>query len=295
MIENILPKNSLAVLYGEPGSGKTFVALSIALSIAAGHNWCGIRTEKGLVVYVAAEGVAAFKARTEAYEKKHQIGAKDIRYGRESFDLLDPYDVAWVLNAIQAAGTRPNLIILDTFARLTVGADENSSGDMGRAVDGIDRMRKATSATVLLIHHTTKTGRTERGSSVLRGAADLMIECRKMGGTVQLDCDKMKDAEPFAPLKLILYPIDLGTGQSSLAIGPALSSASSAHVYSPRATQALQVLLAAFGSGGASYSQWKKEFVLKTGTTKTAFDRARTELETFGKVKKHNSKYYAQP
>src|SRR6516164_6122263 len=47
MIENILPKNSLAVLYGEPGSGKTFVALSIALSIAAGHNWCGIRTEKG--------------------------------------------------------------------------------------------------------------------------------------------------------------------------------------------------------------------------------------------------------
>ena len=56
-IKGIFPKRAFCVLYGQPGCGKTFVALSIALSIAAGQSWCGKLTTKGSVLYVAAEGL----------------------------------------------------------------------------------------------------------------------------------------------------------------------------------------------------------------------------------------------
>jgi hypothetical protein len=36
LIAGVLPEHSFCVLYGEPGCGKTFVALSMALACAAG-------------------------------------------------------------------------------------------------------------------------------------------------------------------------------------------------------------------------------------------------------------------
>lgn len=51
--------------------GKTFLALSIALSIAAGHDWCGKRTKSGSVHYVAAEGLSGLRLRVQAYQGKH--------------------------------------------------------------------------------------------------------------------------------------------------------------------------------------------------------------------------------
>jgi RecA-family ATPase len=56
LIEGILAANAVVVLYGASAIGKTFVALSMALSVAAGHPWCGKPTKSGSVLYVAAEG-----------------------------------------------------------------------------------------------------------------------------------------------------------------------------------------------------------------------------------------------
>jgi RecA-family ATPase len=67
LIDDVLPSNSLCVLYGEPGCGKTFVALSMALSIAAGHSWCGKLTTEGSVLYVPAEGLYGLKLRVPAF------------------------------------------------------------------------------------------------------------------------------------------------------------------------------------------------------------------------------------
>lgn len=41
LIPGILPKPALCVLFGEPGCGKTFVVLSMALAIANGTEWLG--------------------------------------------------------------------------------------------------------------------------------------------------------------------------------------------------------------------------------------------------------------
>ncbi|HXQ29786.1 MAG TPA: AAA family ATPase, partial [Gemmatimonadales bacterium] len=58
-LEHYLPESALTVLYGPPGSGKSFLALAWALTIARGVPWLECQTQRGPVIYVAAEGTAA--------------------------------------------------------------------------------------------------------------------------------------------------------------------------------------------------------------------------------------------
>jgi hypothetical protein len=56
LIKGLLPAQGLALLYGHPGSGKTFLALDFSGHVAMGWDWHGRKVKQGLVVYVAAEG-----------------------------------------------------------------------------------------------------------------------------------------------------------------------------------------------------------------------------------------------
>ena len=158
LIDGILPTNALAVLYGLPGAGKTFVALSMALSIAAGHLWCGKGTKSGSVLYVAAEGLRGLQFRMQAYEGKHSIVAEHLQCLGQEFDLRSFVDIQELATAMEARDFHPDFIVLDTFARLIPGADENSSKDVGQAIRAMDELRRRFGATVLLVHHTGKDG-----------------------------------------------------------------------------------------------------------------------------------------
>jgi AAA domain len=195
------------------------------------------------------------------------------------FDLLKDDDIEEVLRVLQTANFRPDLIVLDTLARLIPGADENSAQYMGKAVAAIDRLRGQTSATVLLIHHTVKAGTSERGSGALRGAADVMIECSRgdFSGLVSLKCGKMKDAEPFPDATLGLEKITLGPSSSSLAVAD-WKEAFEAN--SGLANKAHEVLEQKFGSRGATNKEWLQAYVAETGQGKSTFDRAVRKLKS---------------
>jgi RecA-family ATPase len=164
IIAGIIPRDALGVLFGEPGKGKTFVALSIALAVATGRSWLERRTAPGEVLYFAAEGLRGLKDRSEAFYQRTGEGDGSIVYSDDVFELRDREAVDQVCREIGEEGIRPTLIILDTLARFVVGADENSSRDMGEAIEGMDLLKRRTKATVLAVHHTVKNGSTERGS-----------------------------------------------------------------------------------------------------------------------------------
>jgi putative DNA primase/helicase len=68
------------------------------------------------------------------------------------------------------------LIVIDTFARIMAGADENSARDVGVAVGNCDRLVNEFNCAVALIHHAGKdTAKGARGSSALRAAAETEI------------------------------------------------------------------------------------------------------------------------
>ena len=90
VVQGILPLNSLAVLYGEPGKGKTFVALSIALSVATGQKWFDRKTAHGSVLYVAAEGLVGIRDRADAFYQHTGKEGGLITYTPTTFNLRNP-------------------------------------------------------------------------------------------------------------------------------------------------------------------------------------------------------------
>jgi hypothetical protein len=263
----------------------------MALSIAGGHPWCGKATKSGSVLYVAAEGVFGLRLRVQAYQGRHGIAAKDIRYLGHAFDLRLATNVEKLISTLEAANFRPDFIVLDTLARLIPGADENSAQDIGKAICAIDELKHKFSATVLVVHHTGKDGGPERGSSALRGAADAMIKCKAAPSerSISLTCEKMKDAEPFRPAVVELERVQIGASVSSLAVA---SFRGEAKARASREETALKVL-AQFGSAGATYKEWLDAYTTSATRSKSTFDRALDQLKNDDAVRWNGERYYA--
>lgn len=206
LLDGVLVQNTLAVIYGKPNGGKTFVALDWALSIATGAWWFGRKVAPGPVLYVVAEGVAGIGRRLTAWSEGRRVAhTNDIVFYPAAVNLLNPAHAEALAQV--AAELTPILIVIDTLARNMAGGDENSAKDMGIVVQHLDNLRTASGACVLPIHHGTKADGSLRGSTALEGAADTTIECKGAEGRIRLIIDKQKDAATGAQHNLYLTPI----------------------------------------------------------------------------------------
>ena len=203
LIERHIPEKSVGFLYSEPGIGKSFLALDMALSIAYGQpEWHGdkIAADNAAVVYIAAEGSYGFRNRILAWRKKHSKTAPsdNFRMIEQTINFMSKDDVTRLLKTLEAFGTatgmRPALIIVDTVSRALPGADENTQKDMTLFVSACDAIRDAHNCAVMGVHHSNKQG-AMRGSTVLLGAGDFVFGLdRRKGATVgTLLCEKQKE------------------------------------------------------------------------------------------------------
>lgn len=205
LVGELLFQNTLASLFGAPGSGKSLLALDWSCCIRTGRPWIRHETRPGAVVYVAAEGSAGIGARLRAWrDYQAEPDPIDVHFVLEAVPLMQSLEVDRLLRQLATLPEPPALIVFDTLARCLVGGDENSSMDVGLLIAGADRIRTETGATVLILHHTNKGGDVERGSSALRGAVDTLISLKAEDGVVTLKAEKQKDAAPFDPIPLIL-------------------------------------------------------------------------------------------
>jgi DNA-binding transcriptional ArsR family regulator len=208
LVEGLLPARGACEMHGPPGVGKSFVALDIALSVAAGHEFFGHKVRRSAVMYVAAEGSAGLPNRVRTWKHARGVsGRLGVRFVTEPINLLDSSSVGRFIAAARVSKERIGLFVIDTLARCMTGGDENSAQDMGRAIDSADRIRRDLGACVLIVHHTRKDGDTERGSTALRGAMDAMIGVKGEDGDLTIACEKMKDAAPFETIALKLQPM----------------------------------------------------------------------------------------
>ena len=236
LIGRLFPRESLVVLYGPAGHGKSFVALDWACHVAAGQSWQTRPVAQGPVVYIAAEGRGGLPQRLKAWLEAFYEGKEGlpIYFGLQPLamladgpdELLEQLE-GWVDEELGPSGLYPQLIIVDTLARCFAGGDENETADMGRFVESADQLRQSTGATVLVLHHTGKDEeREERGSSVLRGAADTLIRLKRDKGMIHLTCRKQKDAIEFPE-----FSCQLREQGESCVVGPGRLSREDALAY----------------------------------------------------------------
>jgi putative DNA primase/helicase len=182
LVQGVLTAGDGSVLYGDSNSGKTFFVIDMACAVARGTDWMGRKTEPGLVVYLAAESPASVRGRLQAYQKHHGVKVPNFAIVQSPIDLFDgEADTDKVIKLVQMleakCGQTVRLIIGDTLARLSAGANENAGQDMGLVVRRFDRIRTECKAHFLLIHHSGKNAAAgSRGWSGIRAAVDTEIE-----------------------------------------------------------------------------------------------------------------------
>jgi hypothetical protein len=212
LIDGYLDQHAFSVIYGDSNTGKTFVALDIAFHIAAGRQWAGAEVAQGGVVYVAAEGGKGIRKRIAALRKHFTTPAPPIAIIPCAVNLLNSAaDVKALAALIDRAALLLEqpivLIVIDTLARAMAGGNENASDDMGAFVTNIDRIRAASGAHAMVVHHSGKDqAKGARGHSSLRAATDTELEVADWCVSVR----KQRDGDYAAQKTFRLVEVHVG-------------------------------------------------------------------------------------
>lgn len=223
LYRGFLPERGLAQIFGPPSSGKTAVAVSLAVHAATGHDWLGFKlAREGWVFYIAGEGASGLAGRMrvalQQLDPTITTGEVRMHVSTTAGDFDDAEDRRrWASEIIDVSRERrspPVLIVLDTQSRNFGAGDENSTQDMRQFIAEVDRLSEQTGALVLLVHHSGFTNRERgRGSSAMIGALDVAIEAFRGEGSniVNLETKKAKDWDAPPIVSGTLVGIECGT------------------------------------------------------------------------------------
>ena len=218
LVYNWLPAGALAAMVGKPKSGKSFVAVDLACSIAAGlPEWFGYEIEPGRVLYIAAEGSRGLLVRVAAWRQQHGTHALshlDILPTSVSLDNQERLaELAPILEAAIRKRDRYRLIVIDTLAR-SMDGDENSTPDMNRVIRACELLQRIGSTILLVHHHGKDVSRGARGSSALPGAVEVQIDVESGGdllaAPIKVELTLAKDSARPPPLNLRARAVGLG-------------------------------------------------------------------------------------
>lgn len=193
LLKSALQARAFHLIVGEPGCGKSFLALDYGMSTAwaaadpkAPQFWFGRKMKPCAVVYIAAEGQDDFQVRLKAWLAVRGLApdtklpfiliptAVDLRTDASQTDLLMA-DIA-VADQIcrQEFGVPVGVVFVDTVNRSLAGGDDAKAEHVGPFVRNCIKIRDANDVTVVGIHHLPKAGGSidPRGHSSLKGDND---------------------------------------------------------------------------------------------------------------------------
>lgn len=219
LIDGFMSLGDKSVIGGPSQSGKSFLAIHGGMCIATDRQFFGAKVKPGLVVYQAGEGARGVKKRLRAWRRHH-----GVTYSRQTpFVLLrsaidiykpdgDTTPLIAEIRQIAAMFDVPlRMVVIDTLATASGGADENQAKDMGLVMANIARINEATGAHVCLVHHMNAGGTKLRGSTAIYANVDQVVlvtrnETTKVRTAV---LDKQKDEEAGARFQFELMSIEL--------------------------------------------------------------------------------------
>ena len=207
LVQGFMRRGELMVMYGRPGSGKTFVALDLAFHIAHGMDWNKRKVMPSAVVYIAAESPMGVRYRLKALVDKYTATDRFFLVGT-TVNMFDPrIDLQPLMRELAALEIDIGMIVIDTLARTMVGGNENSTQDMSRLVANGDMLRDRFGASILWVHHTGKNEAAgARGSSALVAATDTEVEI----SDYNFRSTKMRDREDVG-YRFRLPQVSVGT------------------------------------------------------------------------------------
>ena len=229
LVHDLIPAAGLALIYGNPGAGKSFFAIDVAINIAAGRDVNGAEVRQGVVLYVAAEAAAGVRNRISAFRKHHSVDpAVPFTLVPVAIDLLDARNLPLLFEAVDKEvhhyRCAPAAIFVDTISA-TFGAGDENGKDMTAYLGNLARVRDRYGATVIAIHHRPKdqTNDTPRGHSSLIGGLDASIIIERGAELRTASVRKQKDApDGTPPISFDLLSVELGMDEKGRPVSSAV-------------------------------------------------------------------------
>lgn len=179
----IIVRGKVTIIHAREGLGKSWLAMGLARSVASGDGYfLEHPTDTCPVLLVSAE-LSDGETHHRATQIRGGLDPCDRYYvlteeGIADFggiDLLDGDCMAQLIRAVKVLKT--DLVILDPLADLWGGKEDNQ--DFGRLIGALRKLRTATGAGILLLHHEPKPSTNTKGG----GANEVGDQEALRGGT----------------------------------------------------------------------------------------------------------------
>ena len=175
LINSMIPSGTVTLLSGDGGSGKSLLALNLAISVASGGKlkWLNYQPEQGTALYIGAE------------DDMNEIHRRISRLTASNFDLeyndLKDLHIASLANrdallsivdpktntlypsplfqqiVTKVAAEKPSLVVLDTLADL-FPANENDRASARQFIGQLRKLAVDFDTTVVLLSHPSLSG-----------------------------------------------------------------------------------------------------------------------------------------
>jgi KaiC/GvpD/RAD55 family RecA-like ATPase len=203
LVEGIIPRASVTLLAGEPGSYKSWLALALLRSAVAGEKFLERDCAASSVLYLDRENPLTMVRQRLTMLGVESLGSTRIWGGW----LSDAPPLIGDVRVLEMAREHRPLIIFDSLIRFH-SAEENSATEMAEVMQNLRALANV-GATVLVLHHKPKAeGAHYRGSSDIAGGVDtaFSVSRDRHAGILKLECFKSRFLEEFS---ITLRP-DLG-------------------------------------------------------------------------------------
>jgi DNA-binding MarR family transcriptional regulator len=292
LITKILEVATVSLLYGMSGTGKTFTALDLALSVAHGLHWHGRKVKSGSVWYVNTEGKRGLKKRLQAWYTEHDELTLSPNFKAITWQLDIKDNFPEIIDTLESLDEKPALIVFDNFSLCAAGVNQNNQEEIAPVLKNLHIIAGEFSSHVMLIHHTNKEDKFN-GSMAFRNHVDTMIELRKedkedKDSSILFTSQKARDDEQFGDIRTELRQVVLRTDE----YGESVTSCVIVDAETPEklVTQGLsdteQDCLSILGDRYMASTEWQDECVKELKISTATFSRHQKKLKTKGYVVK---------
>lgn len=175
LVDELWAKQAVGIIGGEPKCGKSFLALDVAVAVAAGvpclRHFAAAQTGP-VLMYAAEDAGHIVRSRLEGI-----AGAAGTPFDKLDIAVIDVptlrldhrADRQRLEETVQQL--KPRLVVLDPLVRLH-GVDENTVAEIAPILGFLRDLQRRFETAVLLVHHARKSGATRPGQA-LRGSSEL--------------------------------------------------------------------------------------------------------------------------
>jgi RecA-family ATPase len=212
LVNHLWSQDAVGIVGGEPKCCKSFLALDLAVAVAAGVPCLrrfAVPNPGRVLLYAAEDAPDIVRRRLEGIAVAAGVALRDLDIQvitAPTLRLDFPADRIALQEAV--ARLQPKLLILDPFVRLH-RIDENASGEVAPLLAYLRELQRRYALAVLVVHHAKKgaghvrAGQALRGSSEFHAWGDSNLYLRRDGDALTLAVEH-RAAPALKPMKVEL-------------------------------------------------------------------------------------------